>query len=101
MKNDIINESNCLTCREAVSSQSKIAIGYGGKNAIADEIFKSIAQILNKEIECARKKNRKTKEVITEIHLFVNKEAFETDKGRIYTRTDMPSVKCKVITDVL
>ena len=84
-----------------MNDENRVAIGYGGKRAIAYDIFKSIGQLLNEEIKCKWEKNRKTKEVITEIHLFVNKEALETDKGRIYARTDMPLVKCKVITDVL
>lgn len=82
---------------KVMDNGNRIAIGHGGKKEIACEIFKTIAQTLNKEIEDAVKK----KEIIKEIHVYVNKEVYEADGGRIYAKTDIPSVSCKVITDIL
>lgn len=82
---------------KVMDNGNRIAIGHGGKKEIACEIYKIIARILNEGIECTMK----DKKIIKEIHLFVNKEVLEADKGIIYAKTDIPSVSCKVITDVL
>ena len=86
-----------MKTNKIMENENRIAIGYGGEKEIAYEIYKIIARILNEEI----KRAMKDKEIIKEIHLFVNKEVLEADKGRIYAKTDIPSVSCKVITDIL
>ena len=80
-----------------MENENRFSFGYRGKKEVADLIYETIENIFNREIML----HKKRKEIIKEIHISVNKEAFNIDKEGIYVKTGMPVISARIITDKL